>query len=92
MFQSSNSKAVILVSMDVPRRNTEPNVNSIPYFIHTFSGVINSTKSAVAYLATYFDVLMVRIYIYVYMYVFFLNLDIQIYIRHFKSAKFKACR
>lgn len=41
---------------------TEPNINSIPHFIHTFSGVINSTKPSVAHLATYFDFLMVRIF------------------------------
>lgn len=60
--QSSNTKAVILESIDVPRRNTEPNIKSIPHFVHIFYEVINSVKSSVTYEAIYFDVLKSRIF------------------------------
>lgn len=60
--QSSNTKAVSLESIDVPGRNPESNIHSIPHFVHTFNGVINSAKSSVTYEPTYFDVFKSRIF------------------------------
>jgi len=77
----------MLENTDLPGRYTEPNVNSIPSFIHSLSGVIKSTKSSAAHLTTYFELLMVRcsfvlflFFLWVVLCFFFLNLDIQIYL------------